>query len=850
MTNLFARAKVPLICVSLTLLATLLISLVSLFSVRLLCALLLLYFLPGFLAIRAFFPGLRLLFIEKLLLAVGFSYMISVLSTYALVYLQGKLVLTPLLVFYMLLVVALAVVSTWRANHAHTAEEGQSESPPYILTVLAIGTIGACFRFIGLGYADFLWDEAFVVWRIVGVINGEPGILFRHSNPVGQVLASGAFCFLTGRLDEFAARFPFALAGTLAVVTIYFAAREVFGDATALAAAALVATNGFFVGFSRTSNYPSFVLFMATLSIWAAYRFYKSGYGPWLAVAGIFAATGLLGHYEAGFVLPGLLYLVWKRWASVRAERTAYYRAIVAGMLIFILLVASFFLPYALDANASRAIGQIGKVLGEAPPYNNLDQLFHLSLFFSPAYYCILVSMLLAIALIAPLRSLSLRASIYGLAAGGAAAILLGLFLRIGVLDWSLPLSLTLLVWLIASPSAPPSYKAALIWFATTFFVYTYFISVATTHYYLVYLSGSLLAGWGFSELLAALRRLSWGQLKRRVAIGTTLLALSALYFLSCYGLYLLFNRYDLEYLMTYPRHATRLFPVDTEQRALRQAGTWGFPFRQGWQMVSYLYRAGDLQGDWGSNDRGRSVEWYTLGIPRNDNCYPRYYFLVEDPLFNPVKVPEAVIERDYTLMGRVWANDELRMRIYTLAPDREEAPEVQDFHEPARYDTYTTWEMLNPPLESPGNADVNLANKVRFTGYQVDNRETRPGGTLVVTIFWQAIQPMTERYKVFLHVEDERIWGQHDSEPHCGLWPTDGWTVGQVVLDRHLVPLDPQTPEGEHPLVVGLYDTFTGERLTMLNDQGAPQGDHISLGVVIVRTPAGGTASLQGTDG
>jgi hypothetical protein len=89
--------------------------------------------------------------------------------------------------------------------------------------------------------------------------------------------------------------------------------------------------------------------------------------------------------------------------------------------------------------------------------------------------------------------------------------------------------------------------------------------------------------------------------------------------------------------------------------------------------------------------------------------------------------------------------------------------------------------------------------------------------------------------YKVFCHLEADRIWGQSDGVPGCWLNPTTGWRPGQVVTDRHDIPIDPQTPPGQYPLFIGMYEPETWQRLEVLNETGTPQSNSVLLTQVAV---------------
>jgi hypothetical protein len=87
----------------------------------------------------------------------------------------------------------------------------------------------------------------------------------------------------------------------------------------------------------------------------------------------------------------------------------------------------------------------------------------------------------------------------------------------------------------------------------------------------------------------------------------------------------------------------------------------------------------------------------------------------------------------------------------------------------------------------------------------------------------------MSVRYRAFVHVESDRMWGQHDDDPVCRL-RTDEWRPPQAGVGQFRVRLDPTTPPGVYPLTVGVYNADTGERLEAVDEQGQPLGSVIVL--------------------
>jgi 4-amino-4-deoxy-L-arabinose transferase-like glycosyltransferase len=116
------------------------------------------------------------------------------------------------------------------------------------------------------------------------------------------------------------------------------------------------------------------------------------------------------------------------------------------------------------------------------------------------------------------------------------------------------------------------------------------------------------------------------------------------------------------------------------------------------------------------------------------------------------------------------------------------------------------------PPIAHPLRAE--LGDKVSLLGYQLEGAY-RPGGTLNLTLYWQALGEMEKSYTVFTHLLDgaSRIWAQHDGVPG-GDKPTSGWVRGEIVIDRHTLLIKDDAPAGEYTLEVGMYDPATGIRL------------------------------------
>jgi len=138
--------------------------------------------------------------------------------------------------------------------------------------------------------------------------------------------------------------------------------------------------------------------------------------------------------------------------------------------------------------------------------------------------------------------------------------------------------------------------------------------------------------------------------------------------------------------------------------------------------------------------------------------------------------------------------------------------------------------------IQHPLYAD--LGGRVRLLGYALSAEQVAPGDTLLLTLTWQALEPMAERYTVFTHLldADEQIQAQMDSEPQGGGLPTDRWTVGQTVQDNYALVVPDTTKPGPHVLEAGMYLLETLERLPVTDSEaGTLLGDRVFLGTVEV---------------
>jgi hypothetical protein len=113
---------------------------------------------------------------------------------------------------------------------------------------------------------------------------------------------------------------------------------------------------------------------------------------------------------------------------------------------------------------------------------------------------------------------------------------------------------------------------------------------------------------------------------------------------------------------------------------------------------------------------------------------------------------------------------------------------------------------------------EFNLDNQVALVGYDLDRTALRPGDTLQLTLYWQALAPLKHDYTVFARVFDAlgNPWAGTAGQPFRGHSPTSSWRPGQVIQDAHELVLPPDIPEGAYYLEAGMYQAETLEYLSL----------------------------------
>ncbi|MFQ5886308.1 MAG: glycosyltransferase family 39 protein, partial [Anaerolineae bacterium] len=262
---------------------------------------------------------------------------------------------------------------------------------------------------------------------------------------------------------------------------------------------------------------------------------------------------------------------------------------------------------------------------------------------------------------------------------------------------------------------------------------------------------------------------------------------------------------------------------------------------------VSLLGKRYRLKGEYDLEDyrrlaedlasRSQEGEGIVFDPPEQVEVFARYY---EGPLYPYPLARENGIER------RLEGISDEHERLWALFWDEGKSSHlIESWLNQHGFRAWDGWygalrlALYGTPARLPPRQplNVNLEDGITLLGYSLAEEEVRAGEIIRLTLFWREEAEVDERYKVFVHLLNGqgRLLAQRDSEPVGGSTPTTTWVPGEVVADNCGVLLPEDLPPADYHLLVGIYLPSTGERLSVLGDEGEVVGDSIALASVQV---------------
>jgi 4-amino-4-deoxy-L-arabinose transferase-like glycosyltransferase len=832
------------------LLANLAILLTQVAWLRLAAGVALVFVLPGWAWLQACHWFQTRSGIERLVLLGGLSAAISSIALLGAVYWPGPWSLATTLVALDLAALA-GVLAGFFTSPA--AGSGPWQWPPakIALALLAVMCLAIFLRWYHLGYAEFHEDALENMRLAARAMGGEEYAPFLDSKGPVHWLLPGSLWLMHGWLTEGLARLPFALCSTLVVLAVYVLGSRIAGPLVGVLGSGFVALNGFFVAYARHVENPSLIVLWGVLAAWCAYRFYREGRGALLILGGLFLGIGLVTHPDVVLYLPPFGFMLLLAFGRGRASWRESWKSLLAAALVFLVITLAFYVPFVRDPNFQHTQEYLaGERIGTQLLYNRVGNMLEQDRLYSTRYYAPLLIFFSGVIVVRELRRWrrvgAWLAALLVLAA--VATIALPSAWEWGAVSLAFVPYAVLFGLLALAPRTSFEVKSLALWFGTPFLALQFLAQDAADHIQIAYPAWSLLAAMGLVQVWSwlsgsgaeavSLDTPSRKYMDRRVAKGVLLAILAG-----AAGLILAYQH--LEFLGP----VTTYFRAEDDARSNpasiynvlygglpRPRKLFGNPRLAGWKVVGYLYDTGQLHGDFRSINESFAVPiWYTHQTPRSCFTDPQNYFVRVDSRGAPDEMAQLPAQ-GYGLTRIVRVDRQPMLYLFEKGVPAAAEPAVYDADDyRALYDRSATMQryVQGPAPEHPLN--LVLGGKLRLLGYDISTTQVAPGNTLAVSLYWQALAPMDIRYRAFVHVESDRMWGQHDDDPVCRV-RTDEWRPPQSGIGQFRVTLDPAIPAGSYPVTVGVYNPEDGGRLEIVDQQGQSRGDILELTTITVK--------------
>ncbi len=135
------------------------------------------------------------------------------------------------------------------------------------------------------------------------------------------------------------------------------------------------------------------------------------------------------------------------------------------------------------------------------------------------------------------------------------------------------------------------------------------------------------------------------------------------------------------------------------------------------------------------------------------------------------------------------------------------------------------------PPAGIARPVEIVFGDQIRLIGADI-GRPLPSGGALPVTFYWQAVNPLSRRYKYILRLDAAADDGAlrplsiAETEPYNGFLPTTLWPPGATVVEQTGLPMPAAADLRQSRLILQVYDAETLEKLPVQRLVGAAAGD------------------------
>lgn len=453
--------------------------------------------------------------------------------------------------------------------------------------ILLIFVFSALVRFVNLGYSDYQGDE------IKALYSPKEASSFRffleqRKGPIQFLVTAGLKLASPDYRNRTLVRFPFALAGLGSVLVFYLLAVELFNNKVALYSSIFFMSNGFFVAFSRLVQYQSLVIFFGLFATYLTCHYVKSGKNMYLILGFVSWAVSILSHYDGVFFMPVIFGVLVNKFLQTRTKnaRTTLVKDFSVSSLVFVVLTASFYVPFVLNIAQSTADYWAGRISGDVS--NKISSSRYLFSVYQPIYVVHLYTLL----------------------------GILGFFMFLNLLLFKLVKKVKLLKEIPLRTLTHVS-----IWFLIPFTVMEVLISIPGTHIYTYLIPVCLLMGVTLFALDTIFVRYL-GSIAVVFPVGLSVVLLFL--FLQSY---FIFADHSSEYPWQNKKFLIWTFPKPTP---IFHLSMFGFPYYRHWDEIGDYIKADGTSQFYTTNERV-SISRYHIDLPK-DGGKAGYYVFINDP--------------------------------------------------------------------------------------------------------------------------------------------------------------------------------------------------------------------------
>jgi hypothetical protein len=132
---------------------------------------------------------------------------------------------------------------------------------------------------------------------------------------------------------------------------------------------------------------------------------------------------------------------------------------------------------------------------------------------------------------------------------------------------------------------------------------------------------------------------------------------------------------------------------------------------------------------------------------------------------------------------------------------------------------------------------DINFGDKIKLVGYDLNQETWQPGDTLLMDLYWEALEDLDQDYWLLMRLAHRRGWDLLFKEgcPSAGRYTTDFWKAGDIIPSVHRFAIPDNAEEARYRLILSVRPFDRLDWLPVLNERGQVTGDIVILTLIPV---------------